>query len=411
MKNLLKRFSSCPAGEKIAYLTAISVFLPYFITAIMALIFFCYAMFKASERRLAFKTPYVTGVIAFSAFAFIVALDAHNIYGALTALAFFGLLIIGRYIRSVMTREIFARLTDIICYTSLFATAVAIIEKLFHLNDSLYRCCGSFMSGYEYNYFSFYLNPNYLGAIMAVVIIVCAYKFLIRENQRLRYFVIALACLITILLTQSMFALIEMTVGVVALLFIRRRYGLVALVFGIIALVTVGIIIITEFMPNLAAVLFPRTDELSGTFYSRVRIWEFALEKIPDKLWLGRGFFAYNQVSAPVDWAYKSPHSHNIAIDFVLSFGILGALLAFSVVFYFIQRTILCKNFLKSGTATHLILAVIIGMLIHSFIDMTMLWLHTGLLYIIIFSGLGAEENKMTDVLKTIKPKEAEKDV
>ena len=146
--------------------------------------------------------------------------------------------------------------------------------------------------------------------------------------------------------------------------------------------------------------LFPRILHIGGTTDNRVQIWDLAVNSISESPWFGRGFFGYYQVSLATEGSYVTTHAHNIFIEPLLSFGIIGSLILFICVFILFEKIVLCKNFLRKGGITYLIFALTAGILIHSIIDMTMLWMQTAMLYCVIFGGIGADERTFYSIFK-----------
>ncbi len=402
MNSILQKARQSSEAERLAYITAVGVFLPFYIAIAVFAIVAGYILIKKDCRESLFKTFGIFFIFLFGVYSFAVAVIAKNTIGYLAALMFFVVFIIGRYLRAVMSRDFLERLLNVIIAASYFAILSIFIEKLLHLKDIWYRCCGNIFGNKS---LSFYGHENYLGTLMATVIIICAYKFVTLRDKRLRYVISAILSGIVILLTQSMFAWIEVLVGLTVLLIMRRKYGLLSIMWGLGALAGGILLLFPE--------IFPRTAHIGSSFESRIGIWNNALEFIGQKPWFGRGFFTYWNEIANTTGNFIVKHSHNIAIDLILCFGIVGTAIIFILLFILVQRILLCRNFLKSGTVTALVLSVLTAMLIHSIIDMTMIWVQTSMLYLMIFATLGAEENKMTQILSRLphNNKEADKNV
>ena len=133
---------------------------------------------------------------------------------------------------------------------------------------------------------------------------------------------------------------------------------------------------------------------------NRLLIWGLTLEQIPSHFWFGQGFFAYFKICTETVGAYFTTHAHNLVLEPLLSFGIIGSLLLFGLAFLLLQKLFLCKGLLRNSSKTFLILPLLAAILIHSIIDMTMLWHQTALLYTIILAGYGADQKKIQNIFK-----------
>ena len=394
MKETLKRYLDLSHGENIVYLTAACVFLPYYISCIVMAVMFFYILFRTDLRRTVFGHFGAFLIPVFSALTLITAIIYGNWLGIICSLAFLAIMTIGFYIRTVMTEAVYEKALDLCCAFSLITSVLIIIERLIFLFDehflelypslSEYRCFGNFFGNM---YFSFYFNPNYLGSILAAVILICAYKIIGKRTDKKRYYIFAFFAAVAMFLTESMFAWIVVFIGVSMLLLLSGRHQLL----GILCIVAACGCFILLNIPEI----FPRIAHIGGTTNNRVKIWEMTVQSIPDSLWFGKGFFTYFTVALSTPDAYFTTHAHNIFLEPLLSFGIIGSLILFVSVFILFQRIMLCKNCLRKSGITNLILALISGILIHSIVDMTMLWVQTGLLYCVIVGGLGAEEKRL----------------
>lgn len=382
-KEFIKLRTDLSNAENIVYIAAAAPFLPFQLTIPVVAILSFYVLFNKDYRYLAFSVSGSFLIPIFVLFTLSVALAYKNYLGCAASIAFFFMIMLEHFMRAVMTREIYERALNICCLSSLFAAFVAIIEKLIHFNDIWYRCSGNFFSN---QLLSFYSHPNYLGALMAISLLICAYKVIVKKEKKRYYYFIAFLNAAAILLTASMFALIEVFIGLSMLLLLARRHQLL----GVLFIVTAFAAFILYTNPQI----FPRTAHIDSTFNSRVLIWDTAIKAIKQSIWTGRGFFAFGMIMP------EHPHTHNLLFEFLLDFGIIGSAILLAIMFIVCQKIVICKNFLRKSKITLLILAVFCAVLIHSITDITVFWLQTGLLYAFILSGIGAEEQVLYRIFK-----------
>ena len=399
MKEFLTKHCNLKTSRNIVYLAAASAFLPYYLTCIVMAILGFYILFKTDIKKTVFCHFGSSLIPIFSFITLITAVCFKNWLGALCSLVFFIIMTIGFYIRTVMTKDVFEKALDICCVGGVFASIIIFIERLLYLgheywfpiypNIKEYRCFGNLFGNM---YFSFYFHPNYIGSILAAVIIICAYKVVVNKQNRLHYYIVAAFSAISMFLTESMFAWVVVFLGLSVLLILQKRHLLLSILFIATAL---GIFVLLN-VPEL----FPRILHIGGTTDNRVQIWDLAVNSLSKSPWFGQGFFTYYKVSLATEGAYVTTHAHNIFIEPLLSFGVVGSLILFISIFILFEKVVLCKNFLRKSYITHLIFALTAGILIHSIIDMTMLWMQTSLLYCVIFGGIGADERTFYSIFK-----------
>ena len=393
MTEFLKKYTDLSSDENVILLSVISIFLPYYLTILTIAILGFYVLFKTDIRKTVFSHMGSWLVPIFSALTMVTAIYHKNVLGFFCSLLFFVLFILSFYLRTIMTTELFEKALDLICVCSIFTSVVVLLERLVFAGAAHHRCFGNFFNNI---YFSFYFHPNFLGSLMATVILVCAYKVVVKRNDKKYYYAIAVLAAAAIFFTESMFAWIEVLVGLSILLLLARRHQLLSILLIMIAFG--GVVLYTA--PEIFEKIVPRIMHADSTFENRVLIWDFAIEWIKKNPLFGRGFFTSHQLSSFANPPYPAVHAHNIFLEPLLSFGIIGFLLLFAMLFVLFYRVVLCKNLLRKSHITTLIFSITAAILIHSIVDMTMLWVQTAFIYCIIIGGIGADERKITQLFK-----------
>ncbi len=386
MHSRLKKYLYFNNPENLIYICTASAFLHFYITALCILLFSVAILSKKSLKKDIFCHKSSAVIIIFTVFSAVTALCCRNFFGFGASVLFFLMFIIALYMRTVMTAGIFEKATTICCFASLFASFVIIVEKIINIQSNTHRCFGDFANNL---YTSFYLNPNYVATLMAIVIFICAYKILTYRKNILFFSFTAFFAAVSMYLCGSMFIWIVVIAGLAVYLFTAHHRKLLTLLFGAALTGIVLLILFPEIMP--------RINEIAGTSDNRFLIWGLTVDKIPESILFGRGFYSYYHISniliaSGVQGIYSSTHAHNIILESLLSFGIVGLILIITGMFIFFKRLSRCmKQHMRPPIAT-LIFTIFSALILHSFIDMTMLWIQTGLLYCIIFSGIGAYE-------------------
>ena len=92
---------------------------------------------------------------------------------------------------------------------------------------------------------------------------------------------------------------------------------------------------------------------------------------------------------------YQTTHTHNFAIESLLSFGAIGTVMLLLFLWSYYRKAMECKELLRQNSATTLILTLSTAVLVHTMTDLTLLWIQTGLLYALILGGIGIDEDAL----------------
>jgi O-antigen ligase len=296
--------------------------------------------------------------------------------GILVGIGMIMAIIFGLFLRSVMTRELFERQLNLVCVMSLTSAVYAVIEQLTNI---------IFDGRRSHRVASVFSHPNYFGTIIGTVIIICAYKLLTKQENKVFYSIVAAANVVGMYLCKSMSVWMEVFLGVLVLLVVRKRYKLLALWLSAAVL---GLFLIF----GLKLDLIPRLSVMETTVGIREEIWRLAINKIIAEPWFGHGFMSFRFLCHAAYRGNAIPHSHNIFLDMLLNFGIVGSALFFLFIIMYYISLLKLRFQEKNVTISSLILAVTVAALFHGLTDLTLLWIQTFPLFLLILSGLGADE-------------------
>ncbi|HBG56073.1 MAG TPA: hypothetical protein DDW99_07385, partial [Ruminococcaceae bacterium] len=138
---------------------------------------------------------------------------------------------------------------------------------------------------------------------------------------------------------------------------------------------------------------------LETTFAQRVSIWETSLRGIEEHPLFGMGASAYQMIYEQFG-GYKTYHCHNLLLDILLNFGVVG--LAVLCIYGIALVRLLILRF-RNNVCTDmnvLAAAAMAAVLVHGMTDVTILWAQTAALFFLILSSFGIgsaflEENIM----------------
>lgn len=373
---LFKTVKNWLNAQNIIIVLALSCFAPFVFTAIVTVAALLLIAFTPEFQRGLLDFRGALLIPAFCAYAFLIAFLNKNILGVIVAPVFLGILIIYCFVRRFINRETINTCYTAICAMVFPAFVHAVIETMTApKSDEVYRCT------------AYFGNANYFGALMAVIIIICAHKVVSHNGKGLFYYIVAFTALVNIYLSGSLFAIIEVVVGVAIYLLLTKHYRLFCLmVIG----GSLGIMLITT-LPEL----LPRLSESGSATGYRVHIWGIIIREIKLHPFFGKGFMSYNIIKDLYEGSYNTVHSHNLVLDSMLNFGIVGTLLLGSMLYHIIRRVARVYMRDTSSELAAIALAVLAAIISHSFTDITFFWIQTGVFYVIVLGSIGPDEKRL----------------
>jgi O-antigen ligase len=351
------------------------------VAGILLLSLCLYIALNKNTRKYIFVHNGTKAMKMFFAYILVIPLLYGNWLGLVVGICMILALEFGLFLRSVMTRELYEKTLSIVCILSLSSSIYAIFENVITslINHKTHRAAAMFF------------HPNYYGTIIGTVIIICAYKILTNQGSRKLFYAIAVTNILSMYLCKSMFVWVEVFVGVMVLLVVLKRYRLLSLWLSAGA---VGCLMIFGFKLNV----IPRLSDVGDTTMVRLRVWNAAIQEIIKSPFLGHGFMSFLFVSPKYYNGQLVLHTHSIYLDMLVNFGIVGTVL---FVWYFVKyyASVFKQCFrMKNPMITSLILAVTAADLVHGCTDITLLWIQTFPLFMLVLSGLGAFEQKENNI-------------
>jgi O-antigen ligase len=288
-------------------------------------------------------------------------------------------MVLGLYLRAIMTVRLYERTLNLICMLSIAAVSCALTETVFrktlHLGEDINRFSAMF----------FY--PNYYGTIISMVIIICAYKILTEKGDKGFFCLVAAVNVIGVYLCKSIFIWAEVFIGIFVLLLILKKFRLLS------AWILGAAFVI--FLIQIADIeLIPRMSEVEITTLIRVKIWMAAWQAIKASPLIGHGFMSYLFLYNDNYHGRIIPHAHSLYLDLLMNVGIIGIVLLLTYFLPYYKNVVRICMKEKQPMITSLILAISAAAFAHGIADITLLWVQTLPLFLIILSGLGALEKK-----------------
>lgn len=291
----------------------------YIATTILLIMILCYSLYK--RYNLKFKKIYLL-------FLFNIPICVYygNYLGILVDIALITFFYVS-YIRNRIDYNLVVR------YSAYMAVVEIVLSLLLRERAGVYS----------------FFNPNYYGAFLALLIVY--YHIKKYDRKYLLVFIIAL------LLTGSRFALVSLILTYALVLLDKNR------VLGSIALI---ISFIYFYLVYKGIVPFVRADTISKYLDLRLWIYQLGIKGMSHGFLLGHGptyFYEYSK--------HVYPHSHNILIEYILSYGLIGLVYAL----YNISEV-------KFNKKKILVIALI---MIHGLADYTIFWPQVALVFLTLF--------------------------
>ena len=291
----------------------------YIATTILLIMILCYSLYK--RYNLKFKKIYLLFL-----FNIPICVYYRNYLGILVDIALIAFFYVS-YIRNRIDYNLVVR------YSAYMAVVEIVLSLLLRERAGVYS----------------FSNPNYYGAFLALLIVY--YHIKKYDRKYLLVFIIAL------LLTGSRFALVSLILTYALVLLDKNR------VLGSIALI---ISFIYFYLVYKGIVPFVRADTISKYLDLRLWIYQLGIKGMAHGFLLGHGptyFYEYSK--------HVYPHSHNILIEYILSYGLIGLVYAL----YNISEV-------KFNKKKILVIALI---MIHGLADYTIFWPQVALVFLTLF--------------------------
>jgi O-antigen ligase len=372
IKRQIASFRLSSISEKLILILVISIFLPSipyypFQPSALVTIFTAIFILINKERRITvYKTMHSPIIIVFFVLLLIVPLYYKNYFGFLVGFLLDLYFIIALYARSFMTIRFFEKICCVCCTLSIFCAIIGIIQKI---------------SGAFDRATAVFFNANFYAYIIELVIIVAVYRLLTDKKYKLFYLLTIAINLGAIFLTDCRSAWLGMFFGVFVIFIILKK-PIHSIISTIIALTITASVYIFPW-------LIPRIFMIERASSIRIHIWIRAMQDFYAHPFLGRGMLAFYQVSGNI----ITPHAHNIFIDMLECFGIIGSI---ALLIYLVYMIINMKKNFKSGdfqqkASIAFAFGIMCCTLVHGITDVPYVGIQTGALLFILMTARSAK--------------------
>lgn len=383
-----KKLAELAGNEWVLLLLFLSAFVSVFALAALLVLLPLYALFTKQGKKLLPKDPAEALIFVFAVLALLSTfLFARNSTGTsfnipAWMLKTLSLLIVILAFDITFALHIFTgraldlglKLSVVFSY---FALALALLQKVMGWDADPSR---------PGRVASTFLNENYYGTFLEFAILIAMYLFLKEKNGNMRWLYL---CSIPVNLLGLWLCQCRTSFLVVAISLLLFFCWIDKKVFfALVALGVAGIIVIL-WKPTL----LPRLDSLGENLSYRTGIWKTAWRAFRDCPWIGRGYYAYSGIwweYREADLAFEVIHAHNLYLETLLNFGVIGFLSLFGFMGWKSGKSLLILHRVGARREFALVLAVLCAVLIHGLTDITVFWPQTGLFAVILLAGMPA---------------------
>ena len=226
---------------------------------------------------------------------------------------------------------------------------------------------------------STFMNANFYATILEFEVVFCLYKFIRTKKAGFRVYYVVTACFnfFMMLLTGCRTALLPfLFIFPVFFWFDRKRRWFIGSMIA-----EMSALVLVLMFPEL----IPRFDQMS-TLTSRFEIWSTSLLAISMHPWFGQGPQTYGHVYKALH-GHKAPHSHNIALDALTSYGVVGTTLLLGYGWSVWREIYASYRQSKDPAIFAMILCFFVIFFIHGLLDVTMNFLATGCIFLLVINS------------------------
>lgn len=382
MRSFCNRILNYETDQKFILLTAIAMFMPFYIGIGVLIVDMFYFVYKSKFREIFDKSNLSILGSLFILYSFLMSIIFNNTYGILATVGILVLFVFVLFIRKNITEQFMEDIMMIIMVFATFCFLITLTQYSIILKDNSfnYQEFMKYISLHRTTVGMFFFNANYYAMVCSLVGIICAYKYFTTESfERGFSFVVGVLSVLTLLITDSRGAMLSCSVSVFALTIMlkKRKYTFLILAFAI------------AFLAYVVAFgkmdLIPRVDKLGFDMGLRKSIWISSIEAFKKNLIIGVGPLGIHNIYTTIRDRVII-HSHNLYLDILVNYGLIGLAMLIPIVYQ-----LFCEiKALYSRKYTKMIVAMVIMVLIHSMVDVTIFWTQTSFIFMTFVVGAGA---------------------
>ncbi|MGO4988347.1 O-antigen ligase family protein [Gallicola sp. Sow4_E12] len=375
---MLERFKNYDMDEKLIIITCIAMYLPFYIGFAFLAFNLFYYIYTNQIGKIVKEIARTKFLFVFIVYSIVVSVIHQNSYGLMASIGILIFCMFFLFYRNKLTKTLFKdSIRVIVIMTGLtFIATIAKYGILFLQNDMSLMALAEYSA--ENREISNYFNSNYYAMVCEMMIIVTGYLAHKSKKKihRVLYICLTILAFGALILTGSRSGL-----ATAVLLLVLMNLKLTKTKIGWIEVgiaLFIGINIIGE------TGLFPRFGTMEHAVGLREKIWREALHII-DQNWLtGVGPLGIHSEVHSIG-SRVVHHSHNIILDGLVNFGVMGI----ALIFPFAKRIRDEVHHAKKSPYYTVILFLTAVIIIHGMVDVTIFWHQTAFIYFVFAISMG----------------------
>lgn len=388
--------------QRYILVAVLSLFLPcYFCFGILSLLFI--RLLLTGEIVEAYKNTKASwSILLFCIIISLTSLFYQNWYGLIASGAIFIFLSLMLYYRRHVSKALFELSMTTVMYMSVLAAFYGLIEYVGILNKfDLNEFEIIVFNSPKYRLNSVFFNANYYAMMIEFFVLITFYKMLriinegdlqINIKKILELSSIIFINLFLLYLTGCRTAWPALMLGIVVMLFFNHNYHLFGSITALMGAGCAFLLIKPEYIPRLSNV--------KKYFGVRTKIWKTAIANIKTHFLFGEGPLTYWHIYPLYKNAHPTEHAHSIYIDPLLSYGIIGILSIIPYILNCLKRLVIMYKHHMNDAMFALIMGMIITTFIHGTMDLTVFFVQTGFLFMLVFSSFDVYRDRIDMIIQ-----------
>ena len=393
-KEFVKRVFGYDAETRAAFLVFIAALVNTVLCAVAVFAVAVYLLFR-KKGALLFKKGNRSGFL-FSAVVLFASAINLNYFGIAGTLFFLAVLLIAYSFRENITKQKIDDVFTLMVAYSIVAFVVAVVQKIFNLSAIEGRSASTFMNALYYCYY------------IAFVILICLFRIIYENRNKLFYFSALALNVAAIIVTGSKMPLFAIAAAVFVMLLFAKKFKILipltilGVAAGVLIIVFQDVIVEKLQMNSFVDSLVMRFDYWKPAINGFVKRPVFGHgmlgilnESVKGAKQAGFNLFDFNNLEVYFDelkhigWHL---HAHNIALECLYSFGAVGtALIGFSIIKRCRQLYIQSGRNLLSPYMT-LVMSSLVYVFVNGIVDCQIVGVQTAFLSIFLFSLTAVKE-------------------
>lgn len=364
----MNEVKSLTMHQYILLICLLSIFMPFYLGLIMMSVVSIGLLLNGEYKALIKETPQIKAGLLVIGLGMLEALIYSNWLGLGCCFVMLIILIVVCDMRRQCDAHFYKRWIQLVLLMSVVCFIHAFLEYL-NITESLNYQFTDFiipdLPKYRVN--SVFFNANYY-AMMCEFFIVIALSQCIASKHKGIYIFIILCNFGGLYLTGCRTAWPALAMAIPILFYLSGRHKTAVFILVIELCVAIGVGIDPE--------LLPRLESSDSSMDVRIGIWQTALKQMKENVWIGHGPLTYMQVYPKFN-GIATQHAHNIFLDALINFGILGVMPLGYFLFYRLKEMVGLFDDRRG-----LLIAMSVVVVVHGLLDATIFWSQTSFIYL-----------------------------